>query len=459
MKINSANNKLAALFICLILIFTNGCVNNAAKSYEDPMVIYCMAASELSVGYYISKFLDFYPETIFEVRVFEDAREMDEVLVQELNVGIGPDVVIFNDETELDVLRMAKNGAFISLDEMIKADITFNPDDYIRPAIDAGRVEGSQYLLPLTFTIPFIMYDADSDLSFTPAPVISHSDFMESVIASIEYSKYQRDEGILYVNSIRGDIETNDLISPMLLTSQVLKLSDKNKVENFDDESFKQVVDWLKIYINECYPKSTAIIDARGVQPWVIAENIKYFYSYTPLNLIQNIWYYNSSYGYAGINNFGFSALSEIGSDNVVAMLVSYGVIRNNAHPLAYEFLRIAMDTFIYTQRSWNTYQNQNDEGASSVKISHIEMMINTRTWGPYFRRMQDQTVFNEKPLDDDLIGRIRLILSSVNKVIIPNAKLDNVFRDSFTAYFENEKSYEDCAANFIQKLNLYLSE
>ena len=456
MEKKGVRTKLIVFFVGLFLI--GGCTN-PAKSSEEPMVIYCMEASELSVKYYIARFHDVYPETEIEVRVFEDAREMDEILVKELNVGIGPDIVIFNDETELDVLRMAKNGAFIALDEMMAVDTAFNPDDYIKAAIDAGRVEGRQYLLPLTFTIPFVMYDADGDLGFTPAPIISHADFMESVIAGIEKTKYNQDAGVLYVTGVSGKLTTNDLISPMLLTSQVLRLSEKNKVENLDAESFKKVVDWLKIYINECYEKSEAITDARGREPWVIANEMQYFYFHTPFNLIQRIWYYNSCYGYAEIDHFGFSAFSEIDSDDVVAMLVSYGVIGNNAHPLAYEFLRMAMDTFIYTQRSWNSFQNENDEGASSVKLSHIEMMIETRTWGPYFRRMPDNTIFNEMILDEDMIGKIYQILANVNRVIIPNAKLDNVFRDSFTAYFENEKSYEECAGNFIQKLNLYLSE
>lgn len=450
--------SLIGLLACLLLLFS-GCGSSKAKTDEDTMVIYCMEASELAVGNYIARFHDFYPGTEIEVRVFADAREMDELLVHELNVGIGPDVVIFNNETELDVLRMAKNGAFIPLDAMMEADIAFDPDEYLSKAIDAGRAEGRQYLLPLAFTIPFVMYDAGGDLGFSPAPVISHSDFMESVIASIENLGHEQNKGTLYVANGNGKTETGDLISPMLLTSQVLRLSDKNKVENFDDEGLRQVVDWLKIYINECNAKSEAIADAKGYEPWVIAEDIKYYYFYAPLNLIHRIWYYNSCYGYAGIDDFGFSAFREIGSDDVVAMLVNYGVIGHDAHPLAYEFLRTAMDTFIYMRRGWGNISKEDDERASPVKIAHTEMMIETRTWGPYFRRLADDTIFNEKNLDDDMIAKIRQILSSINHVIIPNAKLDHVFRDSFTAYFENEKSYEECAGNFIQKLNLYLSE
>ena len=450
MKKNRLYSKLIILFICFLFILSSGCANAPAKATEDVIVIYCMAASEAEVKYYINRFKDFYPDSDFAVRTFLDAREMDEVLVKELNVGIGPDIVIFNDETELDVLRMAKNGAFLSLDEKIKADDTFHPEKYIATALMAGRADGRQYLLPLTFTIPLVMYDADSDLGFTPAPVISHADFMAAVINSIENAQGERNEGVLYVSNITGTAQTHDLISPMLFASQILKLSEKNKVENFDAENIRQVVEWLKIYRNECYAKSKDILDARGGHAWAIAENMKYYYSYASFDIIRNIWLFNSCYGYADIDHFRVSAFREIGAGNVTAMLKSYGVIGNDAHPLAYEFLRIAMDTFLASAHG---------NFASSVNIANMELMLATCTWGPNFRRLPDGSVFAEKPLDEPLMDWIRRIFLSIDKVIIPNMKLDSIFRDSFTAYFENEKSYEDCANAFIQKLNLYLSE
>jgi hypothetical protein len=452
MKKKRLRSKLIVWLICLLFILQSGCAGVPAKSSDDIIVIYCMAASEAEVKYYIDRFKDFYPDSDFEVRTFFDAREMDEVLVHALNVGIGPDIVIFNDETELDVLRMAKNGAFISLDGMIKADDAFNPEAYITSALAAGRADGRQYLLPLTFTIPLVMYDAASDLGFTPAPVISHADFMASVLDSIEASKDERYEGVLYVSNMTGNVQTNDLINPMLLASQILKLSEKNKVEGFDEEDVRQVVEWLKIYINECYAKSKDIMDARGRYAWAIAENMKYHYSYASFDIIRNIWWFNSCYSYADIDHFRVSAFREIEGGNVVAMLKSYGVIGNAAHPLAYQFLRIAMDTFLSPYAAHGNF-------ASSANIANMEMMLASCTWGPSFRRLPDGSVFAEKPLDDALMDWIRQIFSSIDKVIIPNAKLDSIFRDSFMAYFENEKSYEDCANAFVQKLNLYLSE
>ena len=433
--------KYLIIFLPLIL-FMAGCTGKP-KTMFDELVVYCLADDAMS-RYYVYSFMLEYPDVPVVRKTFRDVAEMDELIINELNVGEGPDVIIFTDETGLDVVRMAKNGAFASLDKRLNEDESFNRENYLTAALSAGEVNGRQYILPLTFMIPIVFYDAEGFSTFTPAPIISYHDFMESVKTNVERFKFDENYSILLMQRVT---------TPLIFSSQVLPTTAKNRRENFNEQGLKDIVDFLYLYYNECHDKSRQITATRGWGVEVIIENMMYFYTYSPGIELMDYYlrFFEGFYQRRGVENLGISAFSEIGSDNVTAILERYGVITNNAHPLAYEFLRMAMDT----NQPTSIYR---DRGLSTNKEMiefHLDKLINANP--RFFRRAEGG--FWIEPISEKLAQNIRQIYNGIDNVVIPNPKVIDIFRDVFTPYFENNKTYNECANEFIQRLNLYLTE
>lgn len=443
---NSMNTKWIGLLVCVLFISLVGCTQNGEddtdKTEQDPLVIYCMESNS-NVDYYIRSFKSLYANIDVVKKTFADPTQMDELVVNELLVGEGPDIIIFSDQTGLDVLRMAQNGSFASLDKKMEKDENLSIADYITSAIDAGKIDGKQYILPLTIKIPFIIYNGDDDSNFLPNHVITHRQFMDSLITNIDRFKDNENYGV-----IAG---ANPII-PMLISTQVLAISENNKPDNLNDANLKDVVEWIYTYYHEYQSKSRNILSRSGMNNISVAESFMYGYDFS-LDLLNNVWAHENYYREAGINRLGISVFNEIGSNNVAAVLGSYGVITNNAHPYAYDFLRIAMDA--------NPMSDDRVLYGLSANIENIRTHINAYMNKPEtFYRISPDLAFWVEPMSGDMGDTLNQIFDSINNVVILNPKIVGIFQEAFSPYiYENSKPYDECAADFKQRLNLYLSE
>ena len=94
----------------------------------------------------------------------------------DIMAGKGPDAFILstivpscqysNDGTEIefeklfgDPEKVMRNQVFLSLDEYINNSEIFSVDDHISVIMDAGKLDGTQYILPLTYTYDLYLYD------------------------------------------------------------------------------------------------------------------------------------------------------------------------------------------------------------------------------------------------------------------------------------------------------------
>lgn len=80
--------------------------------------------------------------------------EYSEWLSQKILRDETPDVMMILDQ---DFSRLAELGVLAELDEWIAGDADFRADAYYETALDAGRIFGSQYALPIE-TVPYLMF-------------------------------------------------------------------------------------------------------------------------------------------------------------------------------------------------------------------------------------------------------------------------------------------------------------
>lgn len=77
----------------------------------------------------------------------------------EIMSGKGPDVYMVGDSTGYlgDVYKMINAGAFFDITDFLEKDKLFKEDDYLKAALDACKIAGKQYIMPIGISTPFIL--------------------------------------------------------------------------------------------------------------------------------------------------------------------------------------------------------------------------------------------------------------------------------------------------------------
>ena len=74
----------------------------------------------------------------------------------EIMSGSGPDIILISN-SGMNAGKMMRSGIFADLNEFIEADPEFDLSKYNANVLKAGQVEGKQYIMPLTYTIPLVL--------------------------------------------------------------------------------------------------------------------------------------------------------------------------------------------------------------------------------------------------------------------------------------------------------------
>ena len=154
-------------FLLVIAFLLTGCgnTNTPAENEEPSLTVYCSDDTSALLPGYITRIKEF--GNVFNVdiklEVFEDVVEMEERLKVEVPAGQGPDVIVTSILFGLDMMTLAQSGAFYDLTEIIAEDSTFNDDNYYTSVMRAGQLNGKQYIVPLSFSLP-VFVSSDSVL-------------------------------------------------------------------------------------------------------------------------------------------------------------------------------------------------------------------------------------------------------------------------------------------------------
>ena len=200
---------------------------------EGELTFYCMEDDERA-ALYMFEFKSRYPNITVNRVTFDDSSKMDDKVKTELNAGTGPDVILFSSKNSLDVLDMAKQGAFLALNEEMAEDKLLEEDDYLPGTFEAGKVDGKVYALPITFSIPFLTYDKTEELGFEPGPVISFEEYCEAIAEDIERLKGDDTHRTLYCQRY---------FRSLLGAAQVYAVSVEDQSVTIDAEGLKKTID------------------------------------------------------------------------------------------------------------------------------------------------------------------------------------------------------------------------
>ena len=154
-----------AILLTLVLIFlfpqSTGCAPKEIEQTNDSLRV-AYFGTDLTVSYPLYEFKQQHPDvevtTDFQPYSDNDMEEDDFFtrISAEIMSGSGPDIIIGN-YYGMNAIKMMRSGAFADLNEFLEADPEFERSKYNGKILEAGQVEGKQYIMPLTYTIPLVL--------------------------------------------------------------------------------------------------------------------------------------------------------------------------------------------------------------------------------------------------------------------------------------------------------------
>ena len=154
-----------AILLTLVLIFlfpqSTGCAPKEVEQTNDSLKV-AYFGTNLTVSYPLYEFKQQHPDvevtTDFQPYSDNDMEEDDFFtrISAEIMSGSGPDIII-SEFGRMNANKMMRSGAFADLNEFLEADPEFDLSKYNANVLKGGQVEGKQYIMPLTYTIPLVL--------------------------------------------------------------------------------------------------------------------------------------------------------------------------------------------------------------------------------------------------------------------------------------------------------------
>ena len=155
-------NMFQTVFICLVCLVTlcacgeesdSASSSNPDNKGEDAVVVYYVKEHP-----FYQAALEAYQRTAqvsLELHAFDTEEELAQQYTAEGLSGGGADVVLLSDASSLDAEKLMSEGICFDLTEYLEQDQNYKKEDYFEIVMDAGKLEGKQYILPITFDMGF----------------------------------------------------------------------------------------------------------------------------------------------------------------------------------------------------------------------------------------------------------------------------------------------------------------
>jgi len=405
--------------------------------------IYYLADDACS-HYIVNSFDYFWDDVTVNATAFASVEEMDARIATEVNANQGPDVIVFPNTTTLDTTKMAMNGAFLDLSEMLADDKFYDPENYYS-VLDAGYIGGKQLMMPLQFALPFFCttqermaamgmelpenYTASQLMSAfqTAAPNLS-----DDYGALVYYDAGMTGGGIIYDPLRFSGIEIADLQEQMLTVSEDL---------------FREYAEYAKFAFVE-NQKSIGLYQKYGntFTGGVAHTAAIYYCRQFPVGLRDGEALYKE-----GVNETQ-ELLTLPNYEDPTALTaevtVYAAVLQSTDDPqTAYRFIRYGMDSILS-----DPYINL------PISCSQVSAHLDNLSWNrgsTYY----PNTKVSVPPMTAEQRQLCEQTLDSITSGSIRNSALDEIFTSSMDPYIQGEAEFEECYAIFKNQMNLYLYE
>ncbi len=183
------------LAVILLLLPFSGCGKGRTLDDlkpTDELVLYLPQSMEKYITMdYIVPYRELYPDVRVRMVVVPGDEDLTddswpdytERVVGDTLGGDGPDVLFLRYLPNLDAEKAALNHSILDLTDLLASDPDFHEEDYVDGVMDAVKLDGRQYIMPLSFRVPIYLSDREKlkELGFSWDGIGTTSDFMEEL--------------------------------------------------------------------------------------------------------------------------------------------------------------------------------------------------------------------------------------------------------------------------------------
>ncbi len=434
--------------LIIVIFLINGCGISPRNDQADFDRVEAENASilpdyepdgELTV-YYVSEplyeeairlFQHNWPEVILRAESFDNSSEMELRITTELGAGAGPDVMLFSSEfTSVDVLKMAKNGAFMDLTGAFECLSLY--DGYL----DAGKIGGRQFVIPLGFSIPSIYTSVENmeDQQIELGDSYTFEDLCNEIIKNI-----YRNEGNAEHTTLQAEQSWNGLPSWLYAAGYNIIDIDSSTI-TISEEEFKPIAD-LSLSLRKTEGKTETIVHKYRTDFSNSTSAITFLLFQKSFTI--GAAYYNMLFEKRVGEEFTLLTIPDARvQQGINAIVTHYGAVnaRSNNSTAAIHFLAEILQ---FSKRSL-TYDDFRKYPLFSSPTNNEKAFIE---------------LANSAKLSPEIIEQVDCALSNIIYFQIPNPIVIEIIQSTFDPYLSEEASFDTCFKDMYAKLSLYLCE
>ena len=440
-------NMFKSLLICFAsLVIFSACGEasdspSTSKSGEDTLVVYYVKEHP----FYQTALEEYQKEAAvsLELHAFETEEELAKQYTAEGLAGGGADVLLLSDTSSLDADKLMAEGICFDLTEYLEKDQNYKKDNYFEIVVDAGKYEGKQYILPITFDMGFaVTRNTVSELCGNI--LTDDTDCYEF------YQELLTCQQLLYDSEeIRlGLCFTSDSAEDFLLYAyhtSGLELTD-GKTVSVNSEQLLQLCDFVKAGQEEFQAKYDEMKNSGSNSATLVGYQLLYG---NPAAIIRQQEYAYEAMFKENINYFMFP---EDTAEGYRATVRDFGMVdaKCNCPEEAYKLLRYLMDYDFYnlgvvytagTPVSRNIFESQFHNLSTITKIT---MGKNTMT---------------VSPMEENLINKIEEQMNQITSAGLKHPDMEQIFTETMADYINGTADFDTCYQQMCSRLNLYLKE
>jgi len=376
-----------------------------------------------------------YPNVEFTVKGFgEDYTLFNTILSTELMAGTGPDILFPRTMSRSDLQKLAASGVFMDLNELIESDDNFDIDEFFKPVMDSGIINGKRYFMPYSYCINGLLYVPKilDDIGFDTSKINDPISFMEEIVRTLP--KAQENENFKYVYNFYS------LLSDIFLSSGIRIVDMETKEILPDEEYFERLIKAYK----PVFPFDIEYYDDRLTRTEKMRSGVTLFdFFQNPFNFVLGVGHQKKNSG------FEIHAMQTISGENLIPETNNI-TIREGSPNLqnAWNFVKLILSEENQGRRFF--YDIPVRENFILPKTIMFHESDFARDPGPY----------QIAPLTKEEIDTFVSMATNIETSKNHNVRFYLRFiRSHLESYFKDEINYDEAVARIKSDLRFYLSE
>ncbi len=388
-------------------------------------------------------FRELYPDVAVDYQICGQDEYVERIRA-ELPAGRGPDLVLLDSGTLLDIYKTMSTGIFADLNPYFAADDEIDLADFLAPVMDGGMMHGKRFLAPISYDTPLLATTRSilEEIGMSEEAVTTCDGFIE---AARRFRELHPD-GDLYIDTCQVEPYYANIRALVLNFGFDLINYEKNEVE-VDETLFRQCMDLVKLYDDPDYDENDMSKMYLADRTYMIGGGLA----------LKTCLFDNVTLSLLGLEQKLYN-LSERGEelillaqtdqhDGVTAELCYNAAIPEGAANKrnAWRLLKILLSDEI---------QGGQDPDRFNLPYFWVGYPVRRESIKPYLST--DISLMGVS--DEDTECFIAAVQSPTDALLLPKIYRQYIM-DSFLPYIRGDKPWEQCWKQFMNTLELYKDE